>query len=131
MKYKILIRRIGAHIIDAIVILIALSIVNAAGKFFIPLKIMFTAIFYLAVLLYFIILEEKTGQTVGKRIMCIRVISVEGKRITWKQSIIRNLLRAIDSLPFFYITGIICICISKKQQRIGDIAANTKVVQVE
>ena len=49
---------------------------------------------------YFIIAEGWTGQTVGKRLADLRVVDSNGGPISWGQSVGRNLLRIIDSLPF-------------------------------
>jgi uncharacterized RDD family membrane protein YckC len=69
------------------------------------------------------------GQTVGKRLFHLRVMDVQGLRLQFSQIMIRNLLRFVDSLPFFYaIGGIVCF-FSKRAQRLGDIAANTIVIR--
>jgi uncharacterized RDD family membrane protein YckC len=88
------------------------------------------------------------GQTVGKKIMKIRVISLEGGEPTLGQYLLRWIFRAWE-WPFlfgyvFFSTGsvimytlvtgflgilvVIIIAASKKSQRLGDIAANTAVV---
>ena len=48
--------------------------------------------------------------TLGKLLLGLRVVNVDGSRIGWGASIIRNLLRIIDALPFFYLFGAILIC---------------------
>ncbi len=70
------------------------------------------------------------GQTVGKRVLKIRVIDADGYRLRPAQIVIRNLLRILDALPALYAVGGIVCLISKKYQRIGDLAANTLVVYV-
>jgi uncharacterized RDD family membrane protein YckC len=77
---------------------------------------------------YFTIAEALTGQTVGKRLTGIRVVTEEGEPISWGKSIGRNLLRIVDSLPAFYILGIFLMARSDKLQRCGDRAARTIVV---
>lgn len=88
------------------------------------------------------------GQTIGKKIMKIRVISLEGGEPTLGQYLLRWMFRAWE-WPFLFgyvffstgsiiaytlITGflgilvVIIIGVSKKSQRLGDIAANTAVV---
>src|SRR4051812_25840624 len=42
------------------------------------------------------------GQTVGKRVLRMRVLDARGLHLELNQIVLRNLLRAIDSLPFFY-----------------------------
>lgn len=69
------------------------------------------------------------GQTVGKRLLGIRVIDRRGLRLTPDQVFIRNLLRAVDSFPLFYLVGGAACFFSPKAQRLGDLAANTIVVR--
>jgi uncharacterized RDD family membrane protein YckC len=68
------------------------------------------------------------GQTIGKRVLKIRVVDAEGFRLRPTQIVMRNLLRVIDLLPAFYAVGGICCLLSPKYQRLGDIAANTVVI---
>lgn len=69
------------------------------------------------------------GQTLGKKLLGLRVMDVAGLRLHFSQIVIRNLLRFVDSLPFFYFVGGIACLISSRSQRLGDIAANTIVVR--
>lgn len=68
------------------------------------------------------------GQTVGKRILRLRVMDEQGLRLQFSQVVIRNLLRFVDSAPGFYLLGGIASVLSSRSQRLGDIAANTIVV---
>jgi len=70
------------------------------------------------------------GQTPGKRAFGLRVINRDGTPIGWGASLIRNLLRVVDFLPFFYVTGVISMLCSRDFQRLGDLAAGTLVVGV-
>lgn len=69
------------------------------------------------------------GQTIGKRLLGLRVMDIRGLRLKGNQVIIRNLLRFVDSLPFFYFIGGTVSLFSRHAQRLGDIAANTIVVR--
>jgi uncharacterized RDD family membrane protein YckC len=69
------------------------------------------------------------GQTIGKRLLRLRVMDVQGLRLQFSQVVIRNLLRFIDSLPIFYTVGGVVSFLSKRAQRLGDLAANTIVVR--
>jgi len=69
------------------------------------------------------------GQTPGKRLFGMRVMDVEGLRLQFSQVAIRNILRAVDALPAFYLLGGVACCLNSKYQRLGDIAANTVVVR--
>ena len=68
------------------------------------------------------------GQTIGKRLLHLRVVDVQGLRLHPSQIVIRNLLRFVDSLPVFYLVGGLFCLFSRKAQRLGDLAANTIVV---
>jgi uncharacterized RDD family membrane protein YckC len=70
------------------------------------------------------------GQTLGKRVLKIRVVDAEGFRLRPAQIVIRNLLRVVDLLPAFYTVGGICCALSPKYQRVGDFAANTVVIYI-
>jgi uncharacterized RDD family membrane protein YckC len=69
------------------------------------------------------------GQTIGKRLLRLRVMDVEGMRLQFNQIVVRNLLRFVDSLPLFYFVGGVTCWLNSKSQRLGDIAANTIVVR--
>lgn len=68
------------------------------------------------------------GQTVGKRIMRLRVIDMSGLHLEFHQVVMRNLLRAVDVLPGAYLIGGSFCVMSKHAQRLGDLAAGTVVV---
>jgi uncharacterized RDD family membrane protein YckC len=69
------------------------------------------------------------GQTIGKRFLGLRVMDLNGLRLQPSQIIIRNLLRAVDSLPLFYLVGGLACLATVNGQRLGDLAANTIVIR--
>ena len=69
------------------------------------------------------------GQTLGKRVLHLRVMDAQGLRLRSDQIVIRNLLRFADCLPGFYLLGGLVCLASGKAQRLGDLAANTIVVR--
>ena len=69
------------------------------------------------------------GRTPGKRWTGLRVVKVGGAPVGFLASALRNILRIIDSLPGFYLVGIICVFVTAKNQRLGDLAAGTIVVR--
>ena len=79
---------------------------------------------------YFVLLEWLwQGQTVGKRLYGLRVIRDDGAPAGFLAVLIRNLLRLVDFLPFFYGLGLFVIIVTTRSQRLGDIAAGTYVVR--
>jgi uncharacterized RDD family membrane protein YckC len=80
--------------------------------------------------LYKLLLEAFwNGQTVGKRVVGIRVIKANGLPVDFLQVVIRNLLRVIDYLPLQYLVGTVTIVASRRGQRLGDMVAGTVVVR--
>jgi uncharacterized RDD family membrane protein YckC len=69
------------------------------------------------------------GQTVGKRVLKLRVMDEQALRLGFGQVVVRNLLRFVDLLPGLYLVGGIACVLSRRSQRLGDLAANTIVVR--
>ncbi|QRK04598.1 RDD family protein [Archangium violaceum] len=70
-----------------------------------------------------------SGQTVGKRVMGLRVIQRSGVRIGFYHAALRNLARPVDRLPFLYLVGGVTALLSGSHQRLGDMLAGTIVVR--
>lgn len=71
------------------------------------------------------------GQTIGKRIMKIRVVRLDGSPVTAVDSAIRNLLRVIDFFPACYPVGLVTMLFDAKHRRVGDLVAGTVLVREE
>jgi len=69
------------------------------------------------------------GQTLGKRVLKLRVMDAQALRLEFSQIVVRNLLRFIDLLPGLYLVGGTACVLSRRFQRLGDLAANTIVVR--
>lgn len=79
---------------------------------------------------YYMVFEITTnGQSPGKLALGLRVIKEGGYPISFADSAIRNLVRVVDFLPFFYGAGLFVMLINKNWQRLGDLAAGTLVVK--
>jgi uncharacterized RDD family membrane protein YckC len=79
---------------------------------------------------YMVLLESVwSGQTIGKRVMGLRVIQDTGVRVGPLQALLRNLVRPVDKLPVFYLIGGVAALLSGTQQRLGDLLAGTIVVR--
>jgi uncharacterized RDD family membrane protein YckC len=79
---------------------------------------------------YFAVFETVwNGQTPGKRVMALRVLSEGGYPISSFSAMLRNLLRVVDFLPLGYAAGIISIFVNNNYQRIGDLVGGTIVVK--
>jgi uncharacterized RDD family membrane protein YckC len=68
------------------------------------------------------------GQTPGKRLMGLRVLTTEGQPINGMQAVMRNLLRYADIFPFMPCIGLIVMTLNSRSQRLGDLVCDTMVV---
>jgi len=89
------------------------------------------AIFYAVCYVFYNLICEifMDGQSAGKRIMKIKVISIDGGQASLGQYFIRWLFRLVDFVLSSQLAGVICVAISAKKQRIGDIVAGTAVIK--
>ena len=69
------------------------------------------------------------GQTVGKRVMHIKPISLNGNQPTFSQYLIMWLFRMIDVWSNFGLIAIVTIIINQRNQRLGDIVAGTTFIK--
>ncbi len=80
-------------------------------------------------ILNFIVLEGTQGATLGKMLLGLRVVKVNGSPIGLLEALIRNVLRAIDALPIGYLLGGLLALSSPLKQRLGDRLAQTVVIK--
>ncbi|MBP86784.1 MAG: hypothetical protein CMJ64_08715 [Planctomycetaceae bacterium] len=72
------------------------------------------------------------GQTPGKWVMGLRVLSVDGQPINGIQAVLRNILRTLDLMPIGNcMVGLVSMTINGSFQRLGDIVCGTMVVVEE
>lgn len=94
-----------------------------------------SGVFFITVFLlewfYPVFFEVRSGSSPGKNAMGLRVIHDNGTPISFSSSLIRNLLRTADFLPFFYGFGLAAMMSNKRFQRLGDMAAGTLVVYAD
>jgi uncharacterized RDD family membrane protein YckC len=69
------------------------------------------------------------GQTPGKRWTGLRVLRDDGRPVDLLSSAIRNVVRLVDGLPLSYLPAMVSILLTKRNQRLGDLAASTIVVR--
>lgn len=90
----------------------------------------FTLLGFLVYIAYDISFEVlANGRTPGKRMNGLRVVREGGQPVNFLASAVRNTLRVVDYLPGGYLVGMISILVSRKNQRLGDLAAGTVVVR--
>ena len=81
------------------------------------------------VVAYYVLMEGYLGQTVGKMLLGIKVVREgTGEVLGLQGAAIRTVLRIVDGF-FFYLVAFISVLASAKNQRLGDMVANTLVVK--
>jgi uncharacterized RDD family membrane protein YckC len=125
--------RFTAALIDGSIqaaIVIALTVVAAAVGWGGVAAALWSLFIFLVFFGYDVAFEVlAAGRTPGKRLNGLRVVRATGQPVTLVTSFIRNILRLVDFLPVLYLVGIGTILATKRNQRLGDLAAGTIVVR--
>jgi uncharacterized RDD family membrane protein YckC len=69
------------------------------------------------------------GRTPGKRTQHLRATRADGQPMSGAQMTVRNLVRIVDFLPLYYAIGCTAMVLTKRSQRLGDLAAGTLVIR--
>ncbi|UUC45484.1 RDD family protein [Flavobacterium cerinum] len=102
---------------------------NGADQWTISAILMLLA---LPVMLYSLLQESLLeGQTIGKKVMKIKVIKIDGYQAGFGDYLIRWLFRIVEISIGSGVIGLISILVSKKSQRLGDMAAGTAVISLK
>lgn len=129
--------RFVAQLVDDVVLgalLVALGFASIGlgtlvGDPTVPL-LLFTLLGFVIFWGYFIVSEAVwSGRTLGKMLLHLRVVDVTGGPLGVGQAIVRNVVRIVDFLPFYYAVGLVAVFVSARNQRLGDLAAGTVVVR--
>ncbi|MGL2967003.1 RDD family protein [Flavobacterium sp. XGLA_31] len=135
--------RIGAYLLDLlikiayfIVIIVLMNYVFHMDKIFSgmdPWTIMaIITVISLPVIFYSLFFEIwLEGQTLGKRMVKIKVVKIDGYQASVGDYIIRWMFRLIDISIGMGIIGLIAMVVNKKTQRLGDISAGTAVITLK
>jgi uncharacterized RDD family membrane protein YckC len=122
----VVLRRVGAFVVDALIAAVLGALVSAAAG--LPPELASGASVIL-LLLYFLAFEGTYGKTPGKHVLGLVVVTERGDPCEYREAGIRTLLRVVDALPVFYIVGLVAIYLTDDRQRLGDLAADTVVVR--
>src|SRR5215203_5537608 len=79
-------------------------------------------------LYYHFAMESGDGQTVGKRLMKLRVVLVDGRPAGMREVGMRTVLRVVDGIGGYIVGLIVMLATGQRRQRLGDLAARTMVV---
>jgi uncharacterized RDD family membrane protein YckC len=79
-------------------------------------------------LYYHFAMESGDGQTVGKKVMKLRVVLADGRPAGMREIAVRTVLRVIDGIGAYIVGLIVMLATGQRRQRLGDLAAGTMVV---
>lgn len=128
--------RIVATIVDLVIMgaylfLITMVLSSSAGAFDNGAAWLYVFLF-LPVAFYSLLSEQFfNGQTVGKRVMGIKVISLNGNQASFGQYLTRWLFRLVDMWLFGFVLATIMVAVTERHQRIGDLIAGTVLVKTK
>jgi uncharacterized RDD family membrane protein YckC len=111
-------------IIVALIVFVSYGVGGGAGVG------IFSIVFFVMFFVYDVAFEVLSGgRTPGKRWTGLRVVRAGGQPVNFVTSAIRNIIRPVDFLPSAYLLGIATILVTKRNQRLGDLAAGTVVAR--
>lgn len=128
-------RRVAAGLIDLLVVLAGAFVIGFAagltGTEYRDAGLAMSAVIAAWALYYYFACESGGGQTLGKRVMKIRVVRVDGSPAGMRDIAVRTVLRIVDGL-FLYLVGLIVMLVSgERRGRLGDLAAGTMIVSAD
>jgi len=146
MYLPTLLRRIGAVLLDVMLLTpVALLAIHSLGglprdtglvamgnQWPPPDSVRAGAIFLGLLFVYHVVMEMLWQRTLGKMVCRVRVVDLSGSRPAWWRIVLRNLLRPVDLAPLMLgLIGLLFIVWTPRHQRLGDLAAGTRVVMSE
>lgn len=89
-------------------------------------------LFYFPVIFYTLILESLLeGQTLGKKLLKIKVVKIDGYQASFGDYLMRWIFRIVDVNLSGGVVGLVSIIASDKSQRLGDMTAGTSVITLK
>lgn len=130
--------RVIAFLLDSLVIwgsvtiaTLLLSAMGWLGNY--TLLLLFMIVFVIPVVFFYTLCMEvfNNGQSLGKKIVRLKVIKLNGYETSLTDYMLRAVFRALDI--YFSIGSIAALMVSSSErgQRLGDVLANTTVIRLE
>ena len=119
-----------ALVIAALAVALGFALRGAAGLSGDVAAAILAPLSFIAYIGYDVLFETRGGgRTPGKRLAGLRVVRAGGQPIGFLASAVRNAIRLIDGVPLMYVPGMISILATRRNQRLGDLAAGTVVIR--
>jgi len=130
--------RILAFLIDGFILYLYAVLVQAIGSAIGYVfddswtQIGLVGLIFLPAMFYSLMMHSLfNGQTVGKLLLKIRVVRLDGAPVHWSNLLVRWMLRFVDIWIFLGSVGLLTILFTDKKQRLGDAAAGTVVISTK
>ncbi len=122
--------RFTAALIDIVLKLVLLLAVFLVGAVLGEVGAIIVSVASLAIYVGYDIAFEvlAAGRTPGKRTTGLRVLRADGRAVDLLSSAIRNVVRLVDGIVLAYLPGMVSILVTRRNQRLGDLAGSTIVV---
>ena len=119
-------RRIAAGVVDLAVVGLVAAVLRAAagGEFTAGLVVVTIA----WALFYYFVSESTWGQTLGKRLLGLRVERSGGGVADERAVALRTVLRLVDGIAFYLVGLLVMLRTGERRQRLGDIVGDTRIV---
>jgi uncharacterized RDD family membrane protein YckC len=125
-------RRVLAALVDlALLMAGAALILAAAGGLDSGVGSELSAVIAGWTLFYYFACESGQGQTLGKRLLKLRVVRADGGPSGMREILVRTALRPIDAVGVYLVGLVVMLITGERRQRLGDLAAGTIVVAAE
>jgi uncharacterized RDD family membrane protein YckC len=125
-------RRVAAGIVDLAIVAVGAAVILFAGDALSgdasEVRGALAAVILGWALYYYFALESGDGQTVGKKLMKLRVVRADGSPAGMREVAVRTVLRVVDGAGAYIVGLIVMLATGEKRQRVGDLAAGTIVV---
>lgn len=86
----------------------------------------------LPVMLYSLLCESfMEGQSLGKRLIKLKVIKIDGYQAGFSDYLVRWVFRIVETFGSLGLVGLVTMMINKDSRRLGDLAAGTAVISLK
>ncbi len=115
-------------LINSVVQMVVAILLRGVGDF---AMVLLSVVPFVLIMLYFTLFEIfNNGQTLGKVVLKIRTVRLDGRQPSWSEMLGRSFLHLVDSFFSFGFIGIMMMNTTEKSQRLGDMAAGTTVIRL-
>jgi uncharacterized RDD family membrane protein YckC len=120
---------LGAWIIGVVLLMSSLGGATNLGQAW---TVLLMALIGVPLLLYHLVSELYfNGQSVGKRVLGIRVVLLDGRAPGLGAYLLRWVFRLVDILLTNGLLAVVMVAVNGRGQRLGDVAAGTAVVKLQ